>query len=77
MMKAFSLLRRRLLGRNLGTGAPIWSKTNWRHFLIALLAGDRTVVINAEIRDGALCVDNWDALIVGVKITNSQEGDKQ
>ena len=51
-MKATDFLKRKYLGET--NGEATYSKRNWRAFFIALLAGERTVVMNARIEGGTL-----------------------
>ena len=53
-MNAFDLLKRREVGFVSGSNVPRLSSRDWRGFFLFLLAGGRTVVMNADLRGGRL-----------------------
>lgn len=66
-MKAIDFLRRQVIGH--ANGRPVMSRRSYRGALIALIAGGRTVVINAKIERGSIHASAVGAVIAGNTIS--------
>ena len=69
-MKAIDFLKRRELGFVTGSNRRVRSRRDWRGFLLFLIAGGRTVVMNADLRDGRLDLRRSP----GARVANNQLG---
>ena len=69
-MNAFAFLKRRKLGFVSGTNKPTYNTRDWRGFFLFLLAGGRTVVMNADLRGGRLDLRRCP----GARIANNKFG---
>lgn len=69
-MNALDFLKRREIGFVSGANRPTRTKRDWRGFFIFLLAGGRTVVMNADILGGGLNLTRSQ----GARIANNKFG---
>lgn len=69
-MNAFDFLRRREIGFASGANKPTRTRRDWRGFFLFLLAGGRTVVMNADLRGGCLNLTRSQ----GARIANNKFG---
>jgi len=69
-MKATDLLKRRVIGFVSGSNVPKLSRRDWLGFLLFVIAGGRTVVMNAEFRNGTLILhDKAGGRVINNKFT--------
>jgi len=69
-MNALDFLKRREVGFVSGSNKPKRAKRDWLGFFLFLLAGGRTVVMNADLRGGRIDLTKSP----GARIANNQLG---
>ena len=69
-MNAFDFLKRREIGFISGSKKPTYNTRDWRGLFLFMLAGGRTVVMNADLRGGRLDLTRSP----GARIANNQLG---
>jgi hypothetical protein len=65
-MRAIDALRRHKIGQDFA-GDPIYAGPNFRLFFLLLIAGGRTVVLNATFKRGVVDLNGGNVIIAGCK----------